>query len=390
MNDERKSVIKRWLWRVLKLALVAVVLAGLIYRVKFAPTPVFEHQIGSGGIVEEIMGTGTLEARVKATISSKISGLVSKVLVDQGDRVAKGDLLVELDDEELSQQVAIAQANLAAKEAALERLAADKKRGTAVLTQATQLLNRMETAIAAQSVAQTDLEKANEMFAVAEAGLARAEAAITEGQKELIAAEETLQYHRAGLDNTKVLAPFDGLIVRRQRDPGDIVLPGSAVLKLISTEQLWVSAWVDETEMAKVNPEQPARVVFRSESDRSYPGKVARLGRETDRETREFVVDVTALEPPGNWAVGQRAEVYIETGRKDSALLVPIEYVQWRDGTAGVFVHTEHRAGWRPIELGLRNDEFAEVLEGVEEGDAVVIPVKSKTQLTDGQKIRAR
>lgn len=390
MNKEGQNVMKQRLWQLLKLVLVAAIIAGLVYKVKFSPRFVVEHRIENGEIVAEIMGTGTLEARVKATISSKISGLISEVLVDQGDRVSKGDLLVELDDEELKQQVAIARANLASKKAAIERLITDKKRGTAILTQAKQLLGRMLKAIETRAISQTDLDKSNETFAVAEAGLARAEAAITEGQKELITAEETLQFHKAELANTKVRAPFDGLIVRRQRDPGDIVLPGSAVLKLVSTEELWVSAWVDETEIAKVNTGQSARVIFRSEPEHPYTGKVARLGRETDRETREFIVDVSVLESPKNWAVGQRAEVYIEAGRKDSVLLVPTNYVQWRDGTAGVFVHTNHRANWRPIKLGLQNEKVIEVLEGLKASDAVVIAAKSKDSLVDGQKIKVR
>ncbi len=387
MKDNQRKSMQLRLWQSLKILLITALLAGLIYRIGFAPTRVVEHQVTSGEIIAEVMGTGTLEARVKATISSKVSGLISKVLVDQGDRVSRGDLLVELDDEELSQQVAIAQANLAAKNAAIERLMSDKKRSAAILTQSTQLLDRMQRAIASRSVSQTDLDKANEMFAVAEAGLARSEAAITEGQKELIAAKETLQFRKAGLKNTKVLAPFDGLIVRRQRDPGDIVLPGSAVLKIVSTEQLWVSAWVDESEMAKIEPGQPARVIFRSEPNHPYSGKVTRLGRETDRESREFVVDVTVIESPENWAIGQRAEVYIEEGRKESAILIPAEFVQWQGTTSGVFVRTGNRAVWHSIKQGLRNDEFIEVIEGVHVGDAVVITAKSNARLRDGEKI---
>lgn len=390
MDKKGENRVIRWLWQALKLLLVAAVVGGVIYRVKFAPLVVTEHQLKQGPIVAEVMGTGTLEARVKATISSKISGLLSKVLVDQGDRVTKGQLLVELDDEVLIQRVAIAQADLEAKEASIKRLATDKKRELAVLKQATQLLDRMQKAIATRSVSQTDLEKSSEMFAIAQAGLARADAAIAQGEKELVTAEETLHYHRAALDNTKVLAPFDGLIVRRQRDPGDIVLPGSAVLRLVSTEQLWVSAWVDETQMGKVAPGQGARVVFRSEPDRLFTGKVVRLGRETDRESREFVVDVSVLKKPENWAVGQRAEVYIETGRKDQVVLLPVRYVQWRDSEVGVFIAVAGKAVWHPVKLGLRNDKFYEVLEGVKVGDGLIIPLKVKNHLLEGQKVKVK
>ncbi len=183
-------------------------------------------------------------------------------------------------------------------------------------------------------------------------------------------------------------APFDGLVVRRQRDPGDVVVPGSPVLSLIDTRELWISAWVDETEMARLRPEQPARVVFRSEPDRPYPGRVARLGREADRETREFVVDVHVLELPTNWAVGQRAEVYIETDRKGSALLVPARFVVWRAETPGVFVEDDGRATWRPIRTGLRDAELVEVVEGLKEGEAVLSPAAPKELLEDGRRIK--
>ena len=83
-------------------------------------------------------------------------------------------------------------------------------------------------------------------------------------------------------------------------------------MEIISLDELWIRAWVDETAMPHVAQDQKARVVFRSEPEKSYPGTVSRLGREMDRETREFLVDVRVEQLPGNWAVGQRAEVYIE------------------------------------------------------------------------------
>ncbi len=162
-----------------------------------------------------------------------------------------------------------------------------------------------------KAVSQEEVDKAVEALAIADAGLSRAVAAITEGQKDLIAAEKTLEYHRARLADTKIVAPFDGLIVRRHRDSGDVVVPGTAILTLISTDELWISAWVEEAEMAKLKADQVARVVFRSEADHAYSVRAVRLGREADRETREFIVDVRVREWPENWAVGQRAEVYI-------------------------------------------------------------------------------
>jgi HlyD family secretion protein len=381
------GLMRPWAWRTLKIAVLVAVIASVIYWVQFAPVSVTQHQVEQGKIVAEVMGTGTLEARIMATISPKISGRIEHVLVDQGDRIMSGELLVQLEDEELQQQVAIAQANREAAQAAIVRLKTDKDRATAVAKQARRHHARIQALVEQKTSTVEDLDKATESLAVAESGMSRTEAAITEGQKELVSADKTLEYHRARLKDTEITAPFEGLIVRRHRDSGDVVVPGSGILTLISTEEMWISAWVDETEMARLHPGQAARVIFRSEPSRNYLGKVIRLGREADRETREFIVDVRVLELPKNWAVGQRAEVYIETAQKDDAILLPTKNVIRHDGGVGVYVDTNGRAVWRQVELGLRSGEHVEVIKGLETGETVVIPSDPRNSLSDGRRI---
>jgi HlyD family secretion protein len=385
--SQRRNSIKRWLWQGFRLAIVVAVLGYVIYLVRFSPVPVTGHRIERGEIIAEVMGTGTLEARVKVTVSPKISGRIEEILVDQGDHVSEGDVLVRLDDDELAQQVEIAQATLDASRAAVERLRTDRERAVAVATKARREHTRIEQLIAQNVISESELDEAVESLAIAVAGMARAEAAIVEGGKEVIASEKTLDYQRARLADTEITAPFDGLIVRRQRDPGDVVVTGSPILSLVSLEQLWISAWIDETEMARIEVGQTARVVFRSESERSFPGEVARLGKETDRETREFIVDVQILELPTNWAVGQRAEVYIETARKNKVTLLPATYVRWQENAPGVFVNLGNHAVWRSVKLGLRSPEMVEVVDGLQPGDTVVIPQDPKAELPNGKRI---
>jgi HlyD family secretion protein len=208
--------------------------------------------------------------------------------------------------------------------------------------------------------------------------------------KQVISAEKTLEFQRARLADAILPAPFDGLIVRRQRDPGDVVVPGGAVLSLISTEEMWISAWVDETQMPGLAPGQKASIVFRSEPGKPYEGVVARLGREADRETREFVVDVRAKELPPNWAVGQRAEVYIETGKKEDCVTLPVDWVIWKEGSPGVFLNDSGKARWRPLSLGLRGQDIIEVLEGPAPDDVVIKPLSSTAKpLVEGRKVVA-
>lgn len=381
---------RRWLKRIVQWAIVAGIAAGLVYWIKFSPVPVEAHTLQRGLMVSEVMGTGTLEARVKTTVSPKIAGRIAEVLVDQNQKVAAGTPLVRLDDEELKQQVAIAEANVAAETAAIERLKTDKDRAAAVVAQARTQHVRTQSLLEKNALSQEDFDKAVEALNIAMAGMSHAEAAISEGQRRLVSAEETMEYHRARLTDTEVVAPFDGLIVRRFRDPGDVVVPGSAILSLINTDEIWVSAWVDETEMARLEPDQTARVVFRSEPGRSYPGKVVRLGREADRETREFVVDVQVLELPKNWAVGQRAEVYIEADRKESVTLLPVHFITWQSDRSGVFVSDDGKAAWRPIKTGSRNPESVEILEGLELGQTVIAPIDPRGKLSEGRRISAQ
>ncbi len=118
---------------------------------------------------------------------------------------------------------------------------------------------------------------------------------------------------------------------------------------------------------------------------------MARLGRQTDPETREFVVDVRLCELPANWTIGQRAEVYIETGCVANALMLPSQFLLWRDGQPGVLVNDRSRASWRPVKLGLRGRESFEVTSGLTAGDQAVAQITGADALSlEGRRLRLR
>jgi len=380
--------IRKLLRTAAKLAVVAAVAGLVVYKVYFAPVTVQADKVATGTVVAEVLGTGTLEARVRTTVSPKISGRLVQLLVDQGDRVSKGQLLATLDDGDLKQQVEVAKAELALASATVDRSATD-----IVRAEATALLTRTELARVTQ-LQQTrgatayELDQATERRDVAEADTKRTQLVKVEAEKSVLKAQESLRYYQERLADTKIVAPLDGLVVRRSRDPGDIVVPGTAILDVISTEELWVSAWVDETALGRLAVSQPARIVFRSAPDISLPGKVARLAPQTDRETREFVVDISVAQLPKIWAVGQRAEVYIETGRHTDVMTIPQRLVSWRDGKAGVMVDHAGKAQWQSVALGLRGAETVEVKDGLAAGQ-VVISVPPGTELPrEGRAIR--
>lgn len=377
-----------WLKTGWKIALAAGVFGFVVYRLHFAPVPVAGSVAATGPVVSEVMGTGTLEARVQATISPKISGLITQVLADQGDRITNGQLLATLYDADLRQQVEMAKAELATTKAGVDRVAMDISSTEAVAVQTRAAYVRNEQLVTNKIVSVEEFEKAIQQRDVAEAQLRRAQLAKVELERQVIKSEESLRYYQERLTDTKIVSPFDGLVVRRSRESGDIVVPGSEILKIVSTQQMWVSAWVDETTMPALATGQSARVVFRSEPDNACRGVVARLAPIADRETREFLVDVTVKELPSIWAVGQRAEVNIQTGRKDEALLAPQQALVWRKGQPGLFVDHAGHAQWRNVTLGLRGTDTIEIIKGITAGERVIWPKNPKgTGLVEGRAV---
>ena len=383
------SFIHRSASRNLLKLLVALAVAGvLLYKLKFAPLPVSSHRLSRGTVISECLGTGTLEARVKTIISPRIQERLNEVLVDQGDSVRANQLLARLDDAELRRQVDVAEASRASAKATAHRVRVDETRAQAVYDQARLDHARTTDLLATKISSQSDMDKAIERLRIAETDLQRARAASVEAEQQILTAEKTLAYQRERLTATQIVAPYDGLITRRDRDPGGVVVPGSSLLQIISTNEIWVSAWVDETAGAQLALGQPARVVLRSDPLSSHTGEVARLGRETDRETREFLVNVHVRDLPKLWTLGQRAEVFIQTGHKTKVLALPPQFLKWRDGQPGVFVANSGRATWRTVQLGLQGSSHVEIVQGLSADDIVVAPKGSNLPaLRDGQRV---
>ncbi len=389
MSDAAATSSLRRLLRPGRLALVALLLAGGAAAAwsQLRPVPVRLVPVERRALTAEVMGTGTLEARVEASVGSKVAGRITEVTVDQGDRVEARQVLVRLDDADIRREVEVRRADVAAAAAAVERARADLGRAEAVLGAAQREHERVSDLLRKRVLSQIEADQALDALRVAEAAAAAARSGVVEAERRHVASEQAQEGAEARLAETVIRAPWSGLVVRRDRDPGDVVVPGSPILALISTDELWVRAWVDETEMGRLAVGQPARVVFRSDPEGVYPGEVARLGREVDRETREFVVDVRVGQLPGNWAVGQRAEAFVAVARTEAAVAAPARLVVRRSGEAGLFVHQEGRARWRPVTLGLRGREWVEVSEGLAEGEALVEPVAGT--LRDGRRVAA-
>jgi len=373
-----------------KLAIVVVIAGGAVYYLRFRPVPVKAFAVKLDTVRSEVMGTGTLDARTKITISSKITGRIAALGADQNDAVAKDKLLAVLDDSDLRQQVDMASASMDATKSSLARVEADIARAQAVLTQAKLNYDRSSQLFQTKGVTQDEVDKAKEALDVAQAGLDSSKAAKSEAEHQVVTAERTLKYQQARLADAKISCPLDdGLVTFRYREVGDIVVPGTAIMDVLCLKEMWVSAWVDESASGALAVGQPVRIVFRSEPDKSYSGEVARLAKQTDRETREFMVDVRVKELPRNWSVGQRAEVYIQTGTKADTPSIPQRLLLWRDGKPGVFVNNGGKARYQEVALGLKGRETVEINSGLKVDEMVITAADGdNSKLMDGRAIQ--
>jgi HlyD family secretion protein len=377
--------------RRLSVWILVVGAAGLaLYKTLLDPIDVQTTRATRGTILVEAFGTGSVESRTTANVGFEIVGLVSAIRVDQGDRVLAGQELATIDNRTLRAEVALAEQQVALAESTSRRLSADISRSKAVLKAAEANLQRVEPLVDGGAVSGEVMDNALERHQVALADLDRAEAAELEGRQAIASAERQLDRVEAELDRTTARSPFDGVVIRRAREVGDVAVAGAAVLELAATDTIWARAWVDETYLAALRVGQPARLALRSESARELVGHVSRIGREVDRETRELLVDVAFDDPPESLVFGQRVDLWIELDRHIDVIRVPRAFVVRNGRTYEVFVAADGRAVRRPVELGLLGREFAEVLSGLSESDLVIDPnLDGRRRLDDGDRIRA-
>jgi HlyD family secretion protein len=331
-------------------------------------------------------------------IKSKASGIVKSLLVDYGDSVKRGQVLAELDKEELQARVREARALLMAAQAAEQASQAAYERNQVEaegpdvpflksgLERAQQLHGEgliakslLEEAEKAYQMALNRQMAAQRNAAVTRAEVARARAQVAQAQAALERAEEDLR-------NSTIVAPMDGLVLSRDVEVGDavssiLVLGSQAtlVMTLGDVSDVYVLGKVDEADIGKVYLDQPARIVVESFKDRKFDGRVTKispLGRERDNVTT-FEVRVSIRNPGGELRANMTANAEIILEEKKGVLMLPETAVVY-DKERRTFVDVPDPKGERgrrriPAKLGISNGVKTEVLEGLREGDKVVL-----------------
>lgn len=352
-----------------KVLLALALVGGGATVARLWPVPVEGRAVSAGPIVAEVLGIGSLESTREVRVAFEASGRVTALEFDEGDVVAEGDVLGVLDVDDATRELDVSAASARGAWDDIDRAQADLDRGQAAADLAARDRIRTEALFKGGDVATVVVEAAVERDESAKATVRGLEAALRRARSNQVAASGSQRIREARVSDGQLPSPLSGLVVARSVEVGQWVAAGSPAFTIVDAAAFEVKAWVDETALARLDVGQPARLVFRSEPDRSYPGRVTSIGREVDRNTHELLVDVAVLELPKNFAVGQRADAWIEVGRSAATARVPRG---WCDATC--LVDDGGRVASRPVTLGLVGRDDVQVLAGLVPGDVVLAP----------------
>ena len=396
-----------------------VVLAVVWFRVLTVAT-VETLTVASHQFRAQAFGTGTVEARVSVEVGSKITGRVVRLLHDQGDVVERGALLAVLENDDLRQQrdqsaftrqkalesVRLEEASLARARASLAARAAaiTKTLATAELARVTfdrfrrlherELIARQDLDVRSAEllVTEADVLGVRAEVAALEAEVRRGEAAIGMAEREAAAAGAALGVSESRLRDASVFAPFSGLVLSRDVEPGAVIVPGVPIFRMVDPATVWVRINLDESLLGAVRLGQPAEVTLRSRPGRTFPGEVVRIGEESDRVAEELGVEIRLRAAPPRLRIGEQADATIITRSVARAWVVPASaLVRDEPERPAVFVVADGHARRRPVTIAARDPKSGaiELAGGIAHGERIVIgPPPFPSALRDGQRLR--
>jgi HlyD family secretion protein len=370
----------------LKILPLVVVVALVVRSRLVAPVAVRQHVVDQGDVVREVFGRATIESRREVQLGFDLVGRISDVLVDEGDRVKLGQVVAHLAPEQLTADVHAASSGVSLAQASLARLAADERRAQATLTFAEQEAVRMRKLSASGSVTSRDLDLAEQQLALARADLDRVHATQSEAQKQISVASGATESKAATVTRAVLVSPFDGVVIRRFKDPGDTVTVGSTVLRVVAVDRLWARAAIDESMLADLREGMAAEIALLGETGAPLRGTVDRIGREVDRQTHEVLVDVLLAEVPTPLAIGHRADVHIALERRSNVTRVPLGFLRRDAAGPFVFVDSGGRIARAALQTGIVGRDFVEVKSGLKAGEIVLDAPAPGGTLTVGRR----
>uniref|UniRef100_C6E2A5 Efflux transporter, RND family, MFP subunit n=1 Tax=Geobacter sp. (strain M21) TaxID=443144 RepID=C6E2A5_GEOSM len=328
--------------------------------------------------------SGYVVAQRKAAVSSKATGRLEWLGVQEGSVVRQGELLARLENRDVAAQKGEAEASVSAAEKNLEQARVEQK-------DAARNLARMKELVSQGIVAQADYD-------TAEARYQRAVASSAAAQANLKGASSALQGAEASLDYTLIRAPFDGVVLTKNADVGDIVSPlaaaanaKAAVVTLADMGSLEVEADVSEANLGKVRVGQPCEILLDALPEARFRGALQTIVPTADRSKGSVMVKVRFLDQDQRILPEMSAKVAflerdLKPGEGRPRVAIPPAAVVKRDGKEFVFVVAGDRVRLTPVTLGGKLGDMVEVVSGIKAGDRIA--TKPLDRLKDKSRVK--
>jgi RND family efflux transporter MFP subunit len=358
--------------------LLVVTAGGLWYALGRVAVPTVRTAIArdagpSAGPASVLDATGYVTARRQATVSAKITGKVTEVLIEEGQSVREGDVLARLEDTDARAQLALARAQLAAARAQLAELRAQ-------LAQAERDHVRQHELARRQLVSEQSLDAA-----LAQRDVVRAR--LGANNEQVTVAEQSVRVAQVQLDNTIIRAPFSGVIVAKAAQPGEIISPISAgggftrtgIGTIVDMDSLEIQVEVNEAFINRVTPAQPVEATLNAYPDWKIPASVIAIIPSADRSKATVKVRIAVqskdprIVPDMGVRVGFLGAAPPAPSAPAGSVLVPAETVRGEGAAAVVFVYVDGKVERRPVALGRATGGHREILNGVRPGERVVV-----------------
>jgi HlyD family secretion protein len=355
-------------------------------------------KVERGDLAKSVVATGKIQAITQVEVKSKASGIVKKLFVDYGDQVKQGQVLAELDKEEIQARVNQQRASLEAAQAAETAAAADLQHAKVdaegpdvpmlkrAYERAQQMAKDGVVSAAALDEAQKNYEMAVNKQQLGKANEVVAAAKLRQAQAQVSQARALLDQTEEEYRNSTIISPINGTVLSRDVEIGDavssILVVGSSATLLMTlgdTHEVYVKGKVDESDIAKVYLGQPARIKVESYKDRTFLGKVTKIspmGVEKDNVTT-FEVRVSIDNAKGELKSMMTANAEILLEEHKGVLMVPEGALIYdKDRNASIEVPDSNaREGKKKVAVtvGISNGSKTELLSGLKEGNQVVL-----------------
>ena len=363
--------------------------------------------VQSAPLVRTLQFSARVATLSRVDVGSTVTGRVAQVRVMEGTQVRQGDVLVQLESDEL--RAALAQAVAAERQAKARleglrstgRTAAQAARAQAdaSLQAARASLARVQQLVAEGFYSPAQLDEARRAVDVARAQQLGAQAQlqatadagtdVAQAQAQLALAQAATVAAQARLAQTTLVAPADARVLVREVEPGQIVQPGKALLSLALAGPTQLVAQVDERFLEQLQLGQPAWVVADAFAAQRFAARVLSIAPAVDAQRGAIEVKFSIEQAPAFLREDMTLSVEVETARRERTLVLPQAALRGPAGgdQASVLVLQDGRAQVRNVRLGLRTLDAVEVLGGLKEGDTVL---RGNATLQDGQRVRAR